>query len=130
MPSRDLGVPVDVLRNAARERAEATSLRAAAREIGMSWRGLEAFMEGTRPHPATVRKLTAWYLKRVAAGELEVSAEAAEAAFTVLLSHIPAERRQAGLDRLTTCLREFCVSEGVALPSWLPPPGSTGNLTS
>ena len=48
---------VGQLRDAARAHAESTSLRQAAREIGMSPTGLHNFIVGTAPYLTTVRKL-------------------------------------------------------------------------
>ena len=48
------------LRDAAARYAETTSLRQAAREIGMSPTGLHGFLTGNEPYLVTVRKLVAW----------------------------------------------------------------------
>lgn len=58
MPNRESGV--GQLRQLVRERVEKTSIRAVALEIGMSPSGLHVFLEGSRPHPATVRKISEW----------------------------------------------------------------------
>ncbi|MDB4948683.1 MAG: hypothetical protein JWM27_1332 [Gemmatimonadetes bacterium] len=54
-------VPVEVLREAARLRAQATSQRQAGREIGMSKTGFATFLAGTQPYGPTLVKLRAWY---------------------------------------------------------------------
>src|ERR1044071_4560951 len=49
------------IREAVAERVAASSLRAVATEIGMSWSGLRKFLRGGSPHRATAQKLLAWY---------------------------------------------------------------------
>jgi hypothetical protein len=113
------GVRVEQLREAARERVLETSLRVAAAEIDLSHRGLEGFIKGSRPRPQTIRKLTEWYLKRVAAGAARVVPELAQAALTVLVEHVPLERREIVADHLLAVLRQETQTANVPLPSWL-----------
>ncbi len=119
MLSRESGVPVEMLREAARVRAEETSLRTAAAEIGMSHRGLEDFLGGTRPHTSTAKKLTEWYLKRAAAGELDVLPEIAEAALAVLTRHLPPEGRANAKARILAALCAATDLSSSAPPRWL-----------
>jgi hypothetical protein len=118
MLSRESGVPVETLREAARIRVEETSLRVAASEIGMSHRGLEDFIGGTKPHASTAKKLTEWYLKSAAAGEFNVSTEIAQAALAVLTRYLPPERRAQAQARVVGTLGELAVEVGVPLPTW------------
>lgn len=116
MPPRERIVPVEVLREAARAYAEATSQRQAAREIGLSGTGFRAFLDGTDPHPATIRKLTEWYVQHQVAGGGEVTLEAAEAALSLLVAHLSAGERPDGMRRIA----EFVASlGGVSRPTWL-----------
>lgn len=119
MLSRESGVPVETLREAARLRVEETSLRVAAGEIGMSHRGLEDFIGGTKPHASTAKKLSGWYLKRAAAGELEVSSEIAEAAIRALTQHLPPASRAPARARLLAALRAESEASGTPLPRWV-----------
>ncbi|HET7233195.1 MAG TPA: hypothetical protein VFJ16_24505 [Longimicrobium sp.] len=48
------------LRDAATRYVASTSLRQAAREIGMSPTGLQKFLDGAEPYVKTVRKLSLW----------------------------------------------------------------------
>lgn len=52
---------IESLRAAAAARAQATSLRGAAKEIGMSASGLMKFLAGAQPYGPTVRRLLAWH---------------------------------------------------------------------
>lgn len=56
---------VAALRAALREAVEASSLRAVAAEIGMSFNGLRSFIAGgsRKPQAATVQKVRHWYGK-------------------------------------------------------------------
>ena len=61
MPSRESAVPLDVLREAARLRVLDTSLRLAAREIGISHQALHGFLNGTEPYGPNLAKLREWH---------------------------------------------------------------------
>lgn len=50
-----------VIRAAAKKHAEATSLRSAAADIGLSFTGFRAFLAGGKPHPKTRTRLITWY---------------------------------------------------------------------
>jgi hypothetical protein len=122
MPSRELAISVEQLRAAAQQRVAETSLRVAAAEIGMEHSGLHKLLQGTSPHPGTIRKLTEWYLKRAAAGETTITSELAHAALGLLVQHLPPDRRTRASDRLLTVLRDETRVESVSSPSWLAPP--------
>jgi hypothetical protein len=61
MPPREPAVSVGVLREAARLRVADTSLRLAAREIGISHQALHGFLNGTEPYGPNIAKLREWY---------------------------------------------------------------------
>lgn len=88
--------------NAARER---TSLRAAAREVGMSPTGLSNFLRGSKPYPGTLRKLQAWYV-REGTRHVKMSASDGHAAISVLTEGIPAEYREQCETELLGTLRQ------------------------
>jgi hypothetical protein len=48
------------LRALIRAAVDEKSLRDVADEVGMSHVGLQGFINGSRPHPATIKKLVAW----------------------------------------------------------------------
>ena len=53
-----------IIRTEVRERIERTSLRAVARDIGITASGLLKFAAGSQPYRKTIRKLEAWYLRQ------------------------------------------------------------------
>lgn len=61
MPTRDSGVSVEVLREAVRLRVDASSLRLAATEIGVSHSALRAFLNGSEPYGRNLTKLREWH---------------------------------------------------------------------
>lgn len=63
MPTRDAGVSVEVLREAVRLRVEASSLRLAATEIGVSHSALRAFLNGSEPYGRNLTKLREWHAR-------------------------------------------------------------------
>lgn len=77
---------IEELRTAAAARVAATSLRGAAREIGMSPSGLQKFLNGTDPYEPTLLRLRAWY------GD-DATQREREEAVARLLGFLPAQRR-------------------------------------
>jgi hypothetical protein len=61
MPPREDGPSLDMLREAARVRVDATGLRQVSREIGLTHPSLLAFLRGSVPHGSTRLKLWTWY---------------------------------------------------------------------
>jgi hypothetical protein len=119
VPPPDSRVPVDAIRREARLAVEAGSLRAVARAVGMSAMGLRAFLDGRAPYSATLRKLTAWYVKHASTRPC-FSAEDAQAAVAVLLEAVPdAERGDAGAELLDWLL-EMHRQRRLPPPPWLP----------
>jgi hypothetical protein len=81
------------LREAVRRKATGSSLRQTATDIGMSWSGLRTFLNGTTPHPATVKKISDWYLRQAMATKAD-NMLTVEMALSVLAEHIaPSSRR-------------------------------------
>lgn len=119
MASRERVVPVDALREAARAYAEAASQRQAAREIGLSGTGLRAFLAGGDPHPGTIRKLTEWYVRQQSERAGDVTPQAADAALSLLVSHLPVDARTDAVRRLRQVLLEASAPQRAGTPAWL-----------
>jgi hypothetical protein len=120
MPSSDPVVPVVQLLEAARQRVAETSLRTAAAEIGMEHTGLRWMLErGRRPRASTIRKLTEWYLKRAAAGELEISVGLVHAALAILGLHLPGRAREELEDEVVRLVRRAGDEAAVEQPAWI-----------
>lgn len=62
MPSEP-GLSLATIRAAAKKHADATSLRSAAADIGLSFTGFRAFLAGGKPHPKTRARLVSWYVE-------------------------------------------------------------------
>jgi hypothetical protein len=112
------GPPVGALRESVRRAVAATSLRAVADQVGITHRGLALFLEGSKPRPGTVRKLTAWYLTRPRDVE-EVTTDLAEAAMAVLLAEVPASTIDRAVRDVAACVRQICEQAGAPPPSWI-----------
>jgi hypothetical protein len=111
---------VETLREAARTFVDATSLRQAARDIGMSPTGLRGFLDGADPYVKTERKLRAWYLRDAQRNVQAVSPEAANNALKLLVGHFaPEQGRGAVLDVLQV-VEGRCVSTQTPIPAWIP----------
>lgn len=120
MPPGEPRIPVRVLRLAAREAMERTSSRAVARDVDMSPLGLREFIAGAEPRSATIRKLTAWYIRQREHGsDPPVDAETAEAAIAFLLEHIPAQHRGDVRAALIELIDTEGNRQGAVTPAWL-----------
>lgn len=113
-------ISVRVLRQAAREAMERTSSRAVARDVDMSPLGLREFIAGAEPRSATIRKLTAWYIRQREHGsDAPVDAETAEAAIAFLLEHIPAQHRDDVRAALVQLIDSKGRQVGAPEPAWI-----------
>lgn len=115
LPSRVVSVPR--IREAAQARADASSRRAVAREIGLTPRGLDVFLAGAKPHPRTLEKLLRWYRDQVEGAEGPPISEAE--ALRVLMRFFPPEARPAAVQRVTEVLRQLADETGIQFPESL-----------
>lgn len=113
MTSREAGVPVGELREAARRRVAETNLRSVAAEIGLSYSGLRAFLNGTEPFTSTVAKLRAWY-GRTEAGKVERK----RAALRELVEDLPESERERAMEEIRAVLRKRWKAAGKDAPEW------------
>ena len=110
----DRYVSISRIREAARARAEASSNRAVAREIGIAHRGFLLFLEGSRPQAKTLEKLYAWYREHIE--RTEGPPITASDALLVLVRALPPERRPAASGGVIASLREHHAAAGIELP--------------
>jgi transcriptional regulator with XRE-family HTH domain len=110
---------VDVIRREAQLACEASSLRAVAAEAGMSPMGLRGFIRGeTEPQARTIRKLSAWYARRIASRPRDGEAEARAALVLVASLYPPADRSRVETRFLQVMDEEFRESR-MEPPAWL-----------
>lgn len=112
------GAPLEAIRVAADEAVRADSLRSVARAVGMSPTGLRNFLDGRSPYSATLRKLTAWYVRYELSREV-FSAEVAQAGVSVLLEAIPEAQLAPATERLLDFLGSLHQDSRVRPPPWL-----------
>ena len=110
---------VEQLRGAVAVRVRSTTLRRTAREVGMSAPGLQAFLAGSRPHLATIRKVESWYVRAVAESGGDLTSTDATAALALLIRDLPEARQGAATSRLVECLQALYEGERTPLPVWL-----------
>jgi hypothetical protein len=112
-------VPLQTLREFARDRAELSSLREVAEEIGVGRTTLHNFVSAdTTPHPRIRRLLALWYLRekeKEAASEEQTYA----AAFEILVNSVPPELRDKLRASLATKLAELYTGQAADRPAWL-----------
>lgn len=86
------------LRRLVQKAVNQSSYRAVAEEIGMSQSGLYTFLTRTRPHPATLMKVSAWAERQVAGRKDSIDARDVDAAIALLARFVraaPDEKRAA-----------------------------------
>ncbi len=127
MASGEPRISVSVLRGAVRDAIDRTSSHVVAKAVGLSAPGIREFANGAEPRSATIRKLTAWYLRQREHGsDAPVNAETAEAAIACLLEHIPAQHRDDTRAALLELIRSKGRQVGVASPAWIEDLGTRG----
>lgn len=121
MPDRPstAGIDLDTLREAAREAVDASSLRAVAREIGMSPTGLDRILKGSQPYRAITRKLNDWYLRTMRVRGQRLGPETAREVLSLLTDHLPPDERGGAMEEVLEALRSRTARAGAAVPPWL-----------
>jgi AcrR family transcriptional regulator len=110
-------VPVETLREFARDRAELTSVRQVAAEAGLGRTTLRNFLtRDTTPHPRVRRLLALWYLSEKAKAQKPFSQEDYVSAFDILLEQLPDDHRARATAALVEELVATYVNAGVEIP--------------
>src|SRR5688500_7374533 len=107
------------MREAVMERVERTSLRTAAREIGMSPSGLKKFLDGNMPYTKTIHRLRRWYLQHAALAREELSDEDAFAALRVLVHDLPPGMQAQTVDAMLHCMEQGFARSRRDVPPWV-----------
>jgi len=107
------------LRETVALRVQATSLRAVARQVGMSPSGLEKFLSGGTPYSRSRQKLQDWWEREGSRPRSEVSTEGIEVAVGALVRDLPVEFRAEAVQRLIRALRDVYHEQDAAFPPWL-----------
>jgi hypothetical protein len=81
--------------------------------------GLQAFLDGTTPHPKTQRKLEAWLVRVEGASGADTGIDTAEAALRVLLRDLPPSRQATVVSRAVGLLEALYDEERAPRPVWL-----------
>ena len=124
-PKRPLPYPevdIEKVRELANRRADATSVRQVAREIGMRHTALTKFLSGSEPYAKTRVPLCEWYIRvnksRPAAPERPESAvEDAEGHLEALLADLRGEARAEARLRIVGALAQAYRRMGMAEPA-------------
>jgi predicted transcriptional regulator len=101
---RQATVPVEVILQALRSRLERQSLRALAREVGVTHRGLGKILHGSQPREATIVKLESWYEGYC---ETEPGAARTVEALKAMFEGISTGEREEAAEGLRKLLREM-----------------------
>lgn len=113
-------VPVETLREFARDRAELTSVRQVAAEVGLGRTTLHNFIsEDTTPHPRVRRLLALWYLREKEKEQAGFSPETYTSALGVLFGDLPPQDRAQAMATLLQSVVAMYENMGVPLPPGL-----------
>lgn len=111
-------VPVDAVRELARDRAEQSSLRTLAPEIGVGHSTLHNFLNGAAPHPRVRRLLGLWYLRQTGGAPADEEAVRPYAsALDILVGEVPAEARGRAMEEVLDVLERGYA--GGKVPGWI-----------
>ncbi|WP_420129177.1 hypothetical protein [Longimicrobium sp.] len=110
---------IPLMRDAVMDRAERTSLRNAAREIGMSPSGLQKFLEGGMPYTKTIHRLRLWYLQHAGNAGNSITHDEALAALRVLVHDLPPSTRAETMEAMAGCVGQGYVRIRRAVPAWV-----------
>jgi hypothetical protein len=111
---------IEFLRAALKRRAEETSVRQAAAEVGMSHGGVHNFITRDElPYGKTLAKLRAWYLRHWAEGGEGLSAHTAAYLIEQMLAAIPPDHRAAARTEVLEGLDRLYRKHGTPPPAWL-----------
>jgi hypothetical protein len=117
-------VDIDEVRAYANRRADATSVRQVAREIGMRHTALTKFLAGPEPYAKTRVPICEWYVRvtksrREAPERQESPVEDAEGHLNALLADLRGEARAEARLRIVGALAQAYRRMGLAEPSWM-----------
>ncbi len=117
MPPPEVSVRIEAMREAVRLAVSIKSLRAVAREVGLSPMGLSNFLNGRQPYTATRRKLTLWYAQHGA--ELGAREDAVRAALDILLEGLPTKGRERAMEAVLEVVERMHRDSRTQPPAWL-----------
>lgn len=127
-PKRPLPYPeinLDEVRAYANRRADATSVRQLARDIGMRHTSLEKFLAGSQPYAKTRVPIVQWYLRVTKAGsatpdrQVESTVLDPDRHLDALLTDLRGEVRTEARLRIVGALAQAYRRMGMPEPEWL-----------
>jgi hypothetical protein len=118
-PTHPRDVPVEAVRELARERAERTSLRHLAPEIGLGHSTLHNFINGAAPHPRVRLLLAEWYLRETGGAGGRESVQPYVSALEILLAGLPPGSRERARDEVLDVVERGFTRAGRERPGWM-----------
>jgi hypothetical protein len=124
LPYPDLDI--NVVRRFVQARANLSSVRSVAREIGINHQSLEKFLDGSAPYARIRALLCAWYLRQDPAERLAAEGNprgepTADLSYHLeaLLGDLDGPARREALMRINRALSDAYVRMGSTAPAWL-----------
>lgn len=107
------------LRETVALRVQASSLKAVARQVGMSPAGLEKFLAGATPYLRSREKLLEWWEREGAPARPALSAAGVEVAIGALVRDVPPEHRAEAIRTVVESLVRVYQGQPDGVPPWL-----------
>lgn len=107
------------LREAVTIRVQATSLRAVARQVGMSPSGLDKFLAGGMPYQKSRRKLFDWLHRERNNLGADLTVDGIAAALGSLVRDLPPDTRELAINTLLGTLQNLYATHTETAPNWL-----------
>jgi hypothetical protein len=113
-------IPLEALREFARDESERSSLRQVAAEVGLGRSTLHKFIQQrTSPHPRVRRLLALWYLRERAAAADRAAVEAFAGAAELLVGAFPEASREDARRELVEFVERLYPRHGLPAPGAL-----------
>lgn len=112
-------LPIEAVRELARDRSERSSIRQVADQMGLGHSTLANFLKGASPHPRIRRALAEWYFREIGSGGDEYPDVAYASAVQVLVAGLPERGRGAAAEDVVALLERLHEKNGLQKPGWL-----------
>lgn len=107
------------IREAIAARVHDSSLRQAARDLGVTPTGLQYFLDGGAPQGRTRRKFEAWYLENQAGLDPDLQIELEGIALAILTRGLPPGQRLSAAEGTLASLSAAYLDAGLPVPPWI-----------
>jgi hypothetical protein len=112
-------LPIEAVRELARDRSERSSIRHLADQMGVKHSTLHNFLKGAIPHPRVRRMLGEWYVRELGSGGDDYPDAAYASAVRVLVAGLPEDAQADAAEDVISLLVQAHQKTGLPKPGWL-----------